>query len=270
MQGKVDSFDKALPGFKQVCLDVPHPTLEHVLLCSLWGNRSDLSLSSGKVDAAVAGGSAAGNLLVDHVKDFANYVSSAPKGSRIIMVLDNCGAELLADLRLAWYLCTQGLKVALHVKPHPVFVSDATRVDVRFHIDRICDEGVAVGEKVRELLVKGDIEVYEDDFYTSPLEFPYAPDRLRMMYSAASLLIFKGDANYRRILCDRHFPLHFPFAPLVKAVTNTPLLAIRTCKSPVAVGLDPLVYAAAEKADRDWCVNGTCGMMQFTHCTSGL
>jgi hypothetical protein len=45
----------------------------------------------------------------------------------VIIVLDNCGMELLADLALAEGLCRLGLaaRVTLQCKTQPVFVSDA-------------------------------------------------------------------------------------------------------------------------------------------------
>lgn len=241
-----------------------NPTLKHLLLCSLWGNRSDLSLSSGNVDTKVAQGGVTGKLLVDD-SEAAEAILLQKHGKKIvIIILDNCGAELLADLRLSEYLVNQlRCTVVLHVKPHPVFVSDATRLDVFNHVTRLCEEGIRIGETLRQLITIGKVQFLEDIFYTSPLEFPTAPVHLKQQFALASLIIVKGDANYRRILCDRHFPHDFPLVALTSTSTETPLLAIRTCKSPVIVGLTDDVLHSVRAQDPNWCVNGTCGLLQL-------
>jgi Damage-control phosphatase ARMT1-like domain len=237
-----------------------------LLLCSLWGNRSDLSLSSGNVDANVAEGGASGKLIIDDSQTAERILlaGSPTETKLIIMVLDNCGAELLADLRFAEYLVKNlNYTVSLHVKPHPVFVSDATRFDVFKHVDRLCENRIPIGESLKSLIAESKLQIFENNFYTSPLELPFAPLDPKRQYSLAHMIIVKGDANYRRILCDRHFPHDFPFNELVAAVTEQPLLAIRTCKSPVIVGLPKGILHQVQVVDANWCVNGTCGVLQL-------
>jgi uncharacterized protein with ATP-grasp and redox domains len=262
---KDESLEAALGSFEQVCHEVAQPTLKHLLLCSLWGNRSDLSLSSGNVDASVAQGGNAGKLLIDDSHMAEERINSIEvSGRTVIMVLDNCGAELLADLRLAEYLVNQKhCRVVLHVKPHPVFVSDATRADIHNHVDQVCRHHIRIGQTLRTLVDSGKIDIFEDFFYTSPLEFPFAPVRVKQQYETASLIIMKGDANYRRMLCDRHFPNDYPLRKLVAATTDSAMLAIRTCKSPIVVDLPKEIYDSVHAKDPNWCVNGTCGIIQF-------
>ena len=260
---KLESLEAALPAFVKVCEENPSPSFENLVLCCLWGNRSDLSLSSGSVDSKVATG-AAGKLLIDHVHDVAKHLEGKPAGSEIVMILDNCGAELLADLRLAVYL-SKRFSVTLHVKAHPVFVSDALVKNVEQHVARLEKAKVPLAAELRDRLAKGSLRVLADEFYVSPLEFPRAPMHLKDIYARTALVIVKGDANYRRILLDRYFPHDFPFSALCQATTRAPIFAIRTCKSPVVVGLPRSVEDAVAAADANWCVNGSCGTLQFSH-----
>lgn len=88
------------------------------------------------------------------------------------------------------------------------------------------------------------------------------PAYLRQTLSEAALVISKGDANYRRLLGDRHWNYVTPFADIV-SYFPAPLLALRTLKSNVAAGLDEAVVAALQARDPGWVVSGRWGVMQF-------
>jgi len=88
------------------------------------------------------------------------------------------------------------------------------------------------------------------------------PASLRRKLSEADLLISKGDANYRRLLGDRHWPFTTPFDDIV-GYLPAPLLALRTFKSEVAAGLHPEQVADLDKNDPDWLINGKWGVIQF-------
>jgi uncharacterized protein with ATP-grasp and redox domains len=80
--------------------------LEDVILRSLWGNRADLSLSSGKSDSAAHDTHVPhDHLLVDNTSAVIAHmeaIKSVPLEDRkCTIVLDNCGLELLTDLVLA-------------------------------------------------------------------------------------------------------------------------------------------------------------------------
>jgi hypothetical protein len=78
----------------------------------------------------------------------------------------------------------------------------------------------------------------------------------------ADLLISKGDANYRRLLGDRHWPFTIPFEE-VMAYVPTRLLALRTLKAEVAAGLSQNQVDRLNETDPDWLVNGRWGLIQF-------
>lgn len=113
----------------------------------------------------------------------------------VIIVLDNCGAELLADLRLAWTLLAlpSCRSVALHCKFHPVFVSDALVGDVQRHVKSLA--GTDVGDGLELAISNGRLRLEAHAFYCSPVEFAHAPASLKTVYDASALVIIKGDAK---------------------------------------------------------------------------
>jgi Damage-control phosphatase ARMT1-like domain len=84
------------------------------LLASLWGNRADLGFRIGAAPAS--GNPAATHLVTDHSAEF--WAALGPQAHAVI-VADNAGRELLADLILIDHLLSHGhaSTIALHVKP---------------------------------------------------------------------------------------------------------------------------------------------------------
>jgi Damage-control phosphatase ARMT1-like domain len=79
--------------------------------------------------------------------------------------------------------------------------------------------------------------------------------------------VVKGDANYRRLLGDRVTPISFPFC---EAMSYWPaevhLIALRTCKAPLAVGItDEGLKLAEASGCVDWRNEGKCGVLQYNH-----
>jgi hypothetical protein len=72
----------------------------------------------------------------------------------------------------------------------------------------------------------------------------------------------RGDANYRRLLGDRHWPHDTPFAAAV-AYRTTAFLALRTLKAGLICGVDPARAAAAAASASNWLVAGRFGVVQF-------
>ena len=100
-------------------------------------------------------------------------------------------------------------------------------------------------------------------FYTGPAPFWEMPASLMLAHAAAALVITKGDANYRRLLGDLHWPHDTDFAELM-GYWPCALAALRTCKSGVLVGTAPDAEAAAAAAHPDkWLTAGLYGMVQF-------
>jgi hypothetical protein len=158
--------------------------------------------------------------------------------------------------------------VTLFAKSAPVFVSDALPKDVDAHIDFIARlEGAQrLGGLLREHVNAGRIEVIAHTFFTSPLPFCDSPEELSAAFAEASLVIVKGDANYRRLLGDRHWPYDTPFAEAVGYFPAS-LLALRTLKSGVAVGVTKEAEARARQLSRpkegEWLCTGRFAVAQL-------
>jgi hypothetical protein len=65
------------------------------------------------------------------------------------------------------------------------------------------------------LLAEDQLVLHAVEFYTSPLRFDEAPASLLTAFAAADLVLFKGDANYRRLLgnTNAYTRLAYPMTP---------------------------------------------------------
>jgi hypothetical protein len=119
-----------------------------------------------------------------------------------------------------------------------------------------------MGERLQRRVQAGRLRLSDHFYWNSPLPIWELPARLRQDLSGASLLLSKGDANYRRLLGDLHWPLTAAFEEIVCDLP-APLAALRVLKSELAVGLRPGQAEAASQQDPDWLVDGKWGQVQF-------
>jgi hypothetical protein len=253
--------------------------LRALLLRSLWGNRADLSLSAGKVVAS-ASSTDSELLLADDTEAavalLLQAVAARPPSSPsspplIALVLDNCGLELLSDLALVDALLRCGAHVLLHAKRWPTFVSDATPADVEAHLQWLqasagqLEGAEALAGRLRRALQAGALSVAAHPFWNCAAAGWEMPQELTLQLAGCSLAIFKGDANYRRLLGDRHWPHAEPFQHVVGSWAPCPLLALRTCKAGLVVGLQGsrAAQAAAAARPEDWLTSGVYAVAQL-------
>lgn len=239
-----------------------------LLYFALWGNRVDLSLWSAldcdrsRFDIQ----SQQAHIIVDDAAKVTELL--ATKGKRIDFVIDNAGFELVCDLCLIDFLLGSGIasQVKLHLKPHPTFVSDAMIKDVLHTIEFLAasshQDVTSFAKRLQENIASNRLVLSEDYFWTSPLAFWEIPDTLKSDLSAANLIVIKGDANYRRLLGDRHWDFTTNFADIVSYLP-APIVALRTLKSEVVAGLKPEVIEQVAKSDSDWLTNGQWGVIQL-------
>lgn len=252
----------------------PDQTFDHLaslLATALWGNQADLSLWPAGQEAQPQHEdlqTSQSHIVINDTADVIDYLASRPaKALRVDFIVDNAGFELVCDLALTDFLLSSmpASTVVLHVKYHPTFVSDATITDVEQTVDFLAKSSQpdikAFGQRLQAHLDANRLQQQDDLFWTSPLSFWDMPERVRRELARSTLLISKGDANYRRLLGDRHWPYTTPFADIV-GYLPAPLVALRTFKSEVAAGLQPEQIKALASADPDWLTNGWRGVIQ--------
>ncbi|MBD2384477.1 damage-control phosphatase ARMT1 family protein [Cylindrospermum sp. FACHB-282] len=240
-----------------------------LLYFALWGNRVDLSLWSAFEDdrSRFDIHNQLTHILVDDAFSVSELLTSH-KGGSIDFVIDNAGFELICDLCFVDFLLNSGLvnEVYLHLKPHPTFVSDAMIKDVHYTIDFLAagshPKVKSFTQRLRANIASGKLVLAEDYFWTSPLPFWEIPSSLKGELAKSSLIVVKGDANYRRLLGDRHWDFTTNIADIVSYLP-APMVALRTLKSEVAAGLKAKNVAEVAKSDPDWSTGGQWGVVQL-------
>jgi len=235
--------------------------LVHALLdLALWGNRVDLSYAVGTTFGR-AGESH--DLLCD---DRGRAVGELLRpGGDVHLVADNTGTELSMDLALADVLmAASGARVSLHVKMAPVFVSDAVVADVWNMVFALRARGgscSALGARLERAFDAGQLRVLPDFYWNGPRFLWDRPARISAELDRASMVVFKGDANYRRVIGDALWP---PETTLHAATGYfpAPLLLLRTMKSDAVVGLPAGLATRLDAADGDWRINARRGLIQ--------
>jgi uncharacterized protein with ATP-grasp and redox domains len=231
-----------------------------LLAWSLWGNRVDLSYAVG---AAFGAHGTSTDLLVDD-RDFVLPELLSPKAD-IHLVADNTGRELSMDLILADTLLAAGdARVSVHVKMHPMFVSDATASDVWRLVDAMREHGGRAGELASRLVgafADERLRVLPDFFWNGPRFLSDRPARIARELDAATIVVLKGDANYRRAIGDAIWPASATFSEATYDFP-APLLCLRTMKSDALVGVSAADVDALDRADSRWRINGRRGLIQ--------
>ncbi|MFD5797104.1 damage-control phosphatase ARMT1 family protein [Streptomyces diastatochromogenes] len=246
--------------------DRPEPERARALLHgSLWGNRADLGFRLSAAGAEAAEPVPA--LVADDSETLWSLLPPSGTGT-LVLVADNAGRELVPDLLLIAHLLSEGRigRAVLHVKPYPYYVSDATTADVVDALQRLAaapGAAAGYGRTLWSAMADGRLTVRAHPFSCAPLPYADQPDDLRAEFASATLTIFKGDLNYRRLVGDRLWPPTTPFQE-VTAYFPGPVAALRTLKSDVITGLTPATEAALVAAEgQRWRTGGTHALIQL-------
>ena len=252
----------------------PGSAVERLLLVNLWANQVDLSLWP--VDQAERPDhadpvDASGFILVDERERVAKHLLNlaAEKPRQVDFLVDNAGFELVCDLALAYALLRLNCcdKIQFHLKLHPTFVSDATISDALYTLRSLSeadDQAEArVGQSLLADLARGRLVLKDHLFWTSPYAMWEMPEDLYDELSTSGMVIVKGDANYRRLLGDRHWQETDPFTAIL-SYFPAPLAALRTLKSDPLVGLAAGQADTAAQKDLRWRTDGRWGIIQTT------
>ena len=231
---------------------------------ALWGNRFDLSL----VEALEHGRAARSNtLVVDHLSQTLQLLLAAPLHT-LHLVMDNAGTEQLMDYALVHTLLLTGVvkKVVLHIKMHPILVSDVTVPDVHRLLDLLIEsdgKGQQLGLNLKSDLETGRLEVIPHFFWNAPLPLRAMPEDIRNSLKQDDFVILKGDFNYRKATLDAVWP---PGSTLVDALgpIPCPFLALRTLKCNALVGVpQEKIVDMNQRHGRQWRTTGEFGMVQL-------
>ncbi|XP_016004640.1 damage-control phosphatase ARMT1 isoform X1 [Rousettus aegyptiacus] len=253
-----------------------------LLQVSLWGNKCDLSMSAGNVSFQKTNIDSLEHfkpfILVNDMERLWSLLSNRKKTrgkdtvSRVDIVLDNSGFELVTDFILADFLLSSKLATEVHFygKTIPWFVSDTTIHDFNWIIEQAKHSNHKWLSKCGvdwENYIKMGRWVYHGHFFwTLPHEFwamsQVAPD-LYAELQKAHLIFFKGDLNYRKLTGDRKWEFTIPFHQALNGFHPAPLCSIRTLKSEIQVGLQPGQSEQLTASDPDWLTTGKYGIFQF-------
>lgn len=225
---------------------------------------------------------------------------TSPQHVMFDIVCDNAGYELFADLCLAHFLISQGIvqKIRFHVKNIPWFVSDVTPVDFKWVIDSClkasyrrevpqqptdaaegevppepepprvisADNLRALAEQWTKYVDEGTFVVLHDDFWTSPHVYRdmkrHAPSLYRQLQYAVALL-FKGDLNYRKLLCEKNVPPTSGLEAALQGFLPAPVIAVRTVKADLICGLPKGKWDQLNALDDKWMQKGDFGVIQY-------
>ncbi|XP_023290651.1 putative protein-glutamate O-methyltransferase isoform X2 [Orussus abietinus] len=251
-----------------------------LLKLSLWANRCDLCLNVGT--PSNQGGnpielleSFESDILVNDSMFVWDLLNKNKTADIVIVdiVLDNAGYELFVDFCLAIFLIAQNLaqKIRLYVKRIPWYVSDTTINDFHWIIEKMKassnNELKTLGEIASSHLKSHVWTIEEESFWTQPYDYPQMKIHDPVLYaklSEATLVIFKGDLNYRKLLADINFAYTTNFVQALQGFSPTNILSLRTIKSNGCVGLQPGKAESLTEMDENWMITGRYGLIQAT------
>lgn len=274
--------------------------LEEMLQVSLWGNATDLllliSVSVEELQSRQGKRSREmfkGNVVDDDTEQVWELLSAMPENSskrEIHVVLDNSGFEFVTDLVLVAYLLAANYAktVVLHGKAIPWFVSDVTASDLDVTLDTLehgnfsgtvtPEEASSLNEfsaQLRAYLTSGRLRYEAHPFWTTQHSYARLPQVAPQLYqdlSAAELVIFKGDLNYRKLVFDGLWPRTTTFQHALGALgdrakaagSGLRILALRTCKADTCVGLAPGRESEIDpEATGEWTRTGKYAVISF-------
>ncbi|KAJ8571606.1 hypothetical protein ON010_g5235 [Phytophthora cinnamomi] len=120
----------------------------------------------------------------------------------------------------------------------------------------------ALGKRLAGYVKNEQLVVRPDIFWNRYTYYWEMPIELQnRLVREATLVIIKGDLNYRRLLGDRLWP---PSTPVEEAVPffPAPFVSFRTLKSNPVVGIPADIVDKLEKEDVKWRYNGKRGTIQ--------
>lgn len=244
----------ALWTFLEQAIDA-EDDLVTLLGLAVWGNRIDLSYAPAREHGTTVDEE---DLLVDHREAFVATLDAIP---HISMILDNFGTEFAMDLVVTDALLKREKTVALHLKAHPTFVSDAIVLDFWSMLAAMDEYVPQLSSRLRDNWEHGKLTLKLHPFWNSSYFLWEMPAHLKKSLRGSGLIV-KGDANYRRMVGDAIWESTIPFGEVL-AYMQGPVLALRVLKSEPVVGLPAGIAKQLDTVDEQWRLNGRRGVIQF-------
>ncbi|KAJ1521490.1 hypothetical protein ONE63_003155 [Megalurothrips usitatus] len=255
-------------------------TILQFLKLSLWGNRCDLSISGGKDIAQVENPldmvSKLDDLILanDLEKVWAAMNSVSSKSQTIDIIFDNSGYELFTDLCLAHLLIEFKLadKVRFHAKRVPWFISDVMEHDFNWILQEMENKSTVpclpeLSSKWKGFVNSGRWTFNAEPFWTLPYSYDKMKEIDSKLYESlgeSKLLIFKGDLNYRKLVCEMNWYHTEEFAVALRGFQPAPLVTLRTVKADVVVGLRAGQAEEIAEIDSDWLLTGKYAVVSYS------
>ncbi|KAL6942991.1 hypothetical protein ACO0RG_001964 [Hanseniaspora osmophila] len=229
----------------------------------------------------------------------ASSASASGQKTKVDIVCDNSGFEVFSDLILALFLLDSNLvsTVEFHLKNLPYMVSDVMMKDVDlllkdfespvFFSQHSGNENTVdpvlyeLSQCIKNHIKSGKIIFNSHRYWTSCADYwTLAPDSTDAdgleMYNylakTSSLVIFKGDLNYRKLTGDRQWPRTTSWKQSLGPLgqSKLPVLSLRTCKADVMVALPKGVdeklcelWAKDNEHGSWWCTSGKWAVICF-------
>ncbi|KAG9493823.1 hypothetical protein GDO78_001608 [Eleutherodactylus coqui] len=228
------------------------------LKVSLWGNKFDLSISgaqdnSQKTSILPSLEDFKAFLLVGDMNSVWNILSKNKDGNtksrtRVDMVLDNAGFELVTDLVLADAIISLGLatEVHFHGKVMPWYVSDTTKHNLDWTVQQCLAINNIWMSKCGQTWMENHL------FWTLPHEYC-------TMAEVAPDLYIK-----LKLTRDQKWDFIVPFSQALRCFHPAPLCSVSTLKADVQVGLQAGVGERLTVTDTGWLISGKYGIIQFS------
>lgn len=197
----------------------------------------------------------------------------------IDIILDNCSIELTADLILTDFLLRNDFvsEITLHAKAYSWFISDVTKFEFDFLLKQLNSSNSIVVDKfvkrIRGYLESGRVKLeHENIFWTLPHSYDEMTDVASDLYQnfaqKSSLVVFKGDLNYRKLIGDLDWPFDTRLKKAARRFQPANVCAIRTVKADLIAGIDLnneryLKVVEIYEGTRKWMNTGDYGTIQF-------
>lgn len=191
---------------------------------------------------------------------------------RMDIVLDNAGFELFSDMCLAELLMSLGLvkEVHFHAKSIPWFVSDVTKEDIDWTLNELIQSEDKIlhsfGSQWKSRFADNSWILKAHNYWTLPHDYSamksVAPD-LYADLAKSNFILFKGDANYRKLTGDLTWAPTTPFDTTLRGFHPAPLCTLRTLKCDLVAGLQEGIAESLTQKEPDWMLPGKYAIIQF-------